>query len=88
MANITAEDPDDEGFPGRLLYSITTVSSYFVIDQRESSTTSYPVAANAAAAVVCNAVFLPGTWPAVLSRFSLRCQGKDVRKATSQDRGA
>nr|XP_048271843.1 cadherin-related family member 3 [Myodes glareolus] len=33
VANITAEDPDDEGFPGRLLYSITTVSSYFVIDQ-------------------------------------------------------
>lgn len=42
VANITAEDPDDEGFPGRLLYSITTVSSYFVIDQRESSTASYP----------------------------------------------
>ncbi|KAL6030394.1 hypothetical protein STEG23_017082 [Scotinomys teguina] len=33
VANITAEDPDDEGFPGRLLYSITTISSYFVIDQ-------------------------------------------------------
>lgn len=78
MANITAEDPDDEGFPGHLLYSITTVSSYFVIDQRESSTASYAVAANAAAGVVCKAVFLPGTWPAVLFRFSLPCQGKDV----------
>ncbi|XP_052594258.1 cadherin-related family member 3 [Peromyscus californicus insignis] len=33
VANITAEDPDDEGFPGHLLYSITTISSYFVIDQ-------------------------------------------------------
>ncbi|XP_049978289.1 cadherin-related family member 3 isoform X1 [Alexandromys fortis] len=33
VANITAEDPDDEGVPGHLLYSITTVSSYFVIDQ-------------------------------------------------------
>ncbi|XP_075804277.1 cadherin-related family member 3 [Microtus pennsylvanicus] len=33
VANITAEDPDDEGVPGHLLYSITTISSYFVIDQ-------------------------------------------------------
>lgn len=78
MANITAEDPDDEGVPGHLLYSITTVSSYFVIDQRESCTASYPIAANAAAGVVGNAVFSSGTWPAVLSRFSLGCQGKDI----------
>ncbi|KAH0500942.1 Cadherin-related family member 3 [Microtus ochrogaster] len=34
VANITAEDPDDEGVPGHLLYSITTISSYFVIDQQ------------------------------------------------------
>ncbi|XP_021035167.1 cadherin-related family member 3 [Mus caroli] len=33
VANITAMDPDDEGFPGRLLYSITTTSSYFMVDQ-------------------------------------------------------
>ncbi|XP_051022109.1 LOW QUALITY PROTEIN: cadherin-related family member 3 [Acomys russatus] len=33
VANITAVDPDDESFPGRLLYSITTISSFFVIDQ-------------------------------------------------------
>ncbi|MEJ1288257.1 cadherin-related family member 3 [Cricetulus griseus] len=33
VANITAEDPDDEGLPGHLLYSITTTSSYLVIDQ-------------------------------------------------------
>lgn len=33
VANITAVDPDDEGFPSHLLYSITTVSRYFVIDQ-------------------------------------------------------
>uniref|UniRef100_A0A8C5LHX8 Cadherin-related family member 3 n=1 Tax=Jaculus jaculus TaxID=51337 RepID=A0A8C5LHX8_JACJA len=32
VANITAEDPDDAGFPGHLLYSITTINSYFVID--------------------------------------------------------
>lgn len=88
MANITAEDPDDEGVPGHLLYSITTVSSYFVIDQRESSAASYPVAANAAAEVVCNAVFL--FWH--LACRSLQVQpslsGKGLLKATSQDRGA
>ncbi|KAL1790264.1 cadherin-related family member 3 [Sigmodon hispidus] len=33
VSNVTAEDPDDEGFPGHLLYSITTISRYFVIDQ-------------------------------------------------------
>uniref|UniRef100_A0A8C6RU72 Cadherin-related family member 3 n=1 Tax=Nannospalax galili TaxID=1026970 RepID=A0A8C6RU72_NANGA len=33
VANITAVDPDDTGFPSYLLYSITTISSYFVIDQ-------------------------------------------------------
>ncbi|XP_040599227.1 cadherin-related family member 3 isoform X3 [Mesocricetus auratus] len=33
VANITAEDPDDEGLPGHLLYSIPATSSYFVIDQ-------------------------------------------------------
>ncbi|MBZ3875891.1 Cadherin-related family member 3 [Sciurus carolinensis] len=33
VANITAEDPDDEGFSGHLLYSITTVSNYFLINQ-------------------------------------------------------
>ncbi|GAB1297385.1 Cadherin-related family member 3 [Apodemus speciosus] len=33
VANITAVDPDDEGFPGHLLYSITTTSSYFMVDQ-------------------------------------------------------
>ncbi|XP_012601968.2 cadherin-related family member 3 [Microcebus murinus] len=32
VANITAEDPDDEGFPSHLLYSLTTVSNYFVIN--------------------------------------------------------
>ncbi|XP_052040700.1 cadherin-related family member 3 [Apodemus sylvaticus] len=33
VANITAVDPDDEGFPGQLLYSVTTTSSYFMVDQ-------------------------------------------------------
>uniref|UniRef100_A0A8D2JRZ6 Cadherin-related family member 3 n=1 Tax=Sciurus vulgaris TaxID=55149 RepID=A0A8D2JRZ6_SCIVU len=33
VANVTAEDPDDEGFSGHLLYSITTVSDYFLINQ-------------------------------------------------------
>ncbi|XP_076798125.1 cadherin-related family member 3 isoform X3 [Arvicanthis niloticus] len=33
VANITAVDPDDEGFPGHLLYSISTTSSYFMVDQ-------------------------------------------------------
>lgn len=33
VANITAVDPDDEGFPGHLLYSLTTTSSYFVVDR-------------------------------------------------------
>ncbi|XP_030682102.1 cadherin-related family member 3 isoform X1 [Nomascus leucogenys] len=33
VANITAEDPDNEGFPSHLLYSITTVSKYFMINQ-------------------------------------------------------
>ncbi|XP_010632352.1 cadherin-related family member 3 [Fukomys damarensis] len=34
VANVTAEDPDNEGrFPGHLLYTITTVSKYFVINQ-------------------------------------------------------
>ncbi|KAM4873749.1 cadherin-related family member 3 isoform 1-T1 [Thomomys bottae] len=37
VANITAEDPDDAGFPGRLLYSITTVCNYFVINQLTGS---------------------------------------------------
>uniref|UniRef100_H0WL27 Cadherin-related family member 3 n=1 Tax=Otolemur garnettii TaxID=30611 RepID=H0WL27_OTOGA len=32
VANITAEDPDDEGFPSHLSYSITTVSNYFIIN--------------------------------------------------------
>ncbi|XP_004635069.1 cadherin-related family member 3 isoform X2 [Octodon degus] len=34
VANVTAEDPDNDGsFPSRLLYTITTVSKYFVINQ-------------------------------------------------------
>ncbi|XP_045648144.1 cadherin-related family member 3 [Ursus americanus] len=33
VANITAEDPDDKGFTGFLLYSITTANRYFVINQ-------------------------------------------------------
>ncbi|GAB5568455.1 cadherin-related family member 3 [Prionailurus iriomotensis] len=33
VANITAEDPDDKGSTGFLLYSITTANSYFVINQ-------------------------------------------------------
>ncbi|XP_027627917.1 cadherin-related family member 3 [Tupaia chinensis] len=33
VANITAEDPDDEGSPSQLLYSITPVSNYFMINQ-------------------------------------------------------
>ncbi|XP_004839737.1 cadherin-related family member 3 isoform X1 [Heterocephalus glaber] len=34
VANVTAEDPDDDGsFPGHLLYTITTVSKYLVINQ-------------------------------------------------------
>ncbi|XP_077652844.1 cadherin-related family member 3 [Urocitellus parryii] len=33
VANITAEDPDDEGSSGHLLYSMTTVGNYFVINQ-------------------------------------------------------
>ncbi|XP_027430696.2 cadherin-related family member 3 isoform X3 [Zalophus californianus] len=33
VANITAEDPDDKGFTGFLLYSITTPNRYFVINQ-------------------------------------------------------
>uniref|UniRef100_U3DUV8 Cadherin-related family member 3 n=1 Tax=Callithrix jacchus TaxID=9483 RepID=U3DUV8_CALJA len=33
VANITAEDPDEEGLPSHLLYSITTVSKYFMINQ-------------------------------------------------------
>ncbi|XP_003469896.2 cadherin-related family member 3 isoform X2 [Cavia porcellus] len=34
VANVTAEDPDQDGsFPGHLLYTITTVSKYFVINQ-------------------------------------------------------
>ncbi|KAM5236424.1 cadherin-related family member 3 [Ctenodactylus gundi] len=33
VANITAEDPDDHGLPGHLLYSITTARGYFVINQ-------------------------------------------------------
>ncbi|XP_069852354.1 cadherin-related family member 3 [Dipodomys merriami] len=37
VANITAEDPDDAGFPGRLLYSITTTCNYFVINQLTGS---------------------------------------------------
>ncbi|KAI5774992.1 CDHR3 [Gulo gulo luscus] len=33
VANVTAEDPDDKGFTGFLLYSITTTNRYFVINQ-------------------------------------------------------
>uniref|UniRef100_F7G729 Cadherin domain-containing protein n=1 Tax=Ornithorhynchus anatinus TaxID=9258 RepID=F7G729_ORNAN len=33
VANVTARDPDDEGFPSRLLYSIDPPSQYFVINQ-------------------------------------------------------
>ncbi|XP_045876218.1 cadherin-related family member 3 [Meles meles] len=33
VANVTAEDPDDKGFTGFLLYSITTANRYFVINQ-------------------------------------------------------
>ncbi|KAB0375605.1 hypothetical protein FD755_012248, partial [Muntiacus reevesi] len=33
VAHITAEDPDDKGFTHFLLYSITTVNSYFMINQ-------------------------------------------------------
>jgi cadherin-related family protein 3 len=36
VANVTAEDPDDGGLPGRLLYSITTASNYFVMNQCKS----------------------------------------------------
>lgn len=38
VANITAEDPDDNIFPSHLLYSITTSSSYFMINQCKSHT--------------------------------------------------
>lgn len=38
VANITAEDPDDQGFPSFLLYSITTPNSYFMINQCKSLT--------------------------------------------------
>uniref|UniRef100_A0A8C3XB16 Cadherin-related family member 3 n=1 Tax=Catagonus wagneri TaxID=51154 RepID=A0A8C3XB16_9CETA len=33
VANITAEDPDDKGLTSFLFYSITTVNSYFMINQ-------------------------------------------------------
>ncbi|XP_077019316.1 cadherin-related family member 3 [Tamandua tetradactyla] len=33
VANMTAEDPDDRSFTSQLLYSITTVNNYFVINQ-------------------------------------------------------
>ncbi|XP_012576497.1 PREDICTED: cadherin-related family member 3 isoform X4 [Condylura cristata] len=33
VANITAEDPDDKAFTNILLYSITTVNRYFMINQ-------------------------------------------------------
>uniref|UniRef100_A0A2K5JUT6 Cadherin domain-containing protein n=1 Tax=Colobus angolensis palliatus TaxID=336983 RepID=A0A2K5JUT6_COLAP len=33
VANSTAENPEDEGFPSHLLYSITTVSKHFMINQ-------------------------------------------------------
>ncbi|XP_038596829.1 cadherin-related family member 3 [Tachyglossus aculeatus] len=33
VANVTARDPDDDGFPSRLLYSIDPPSQYFVINQ-------------------------------------------------------
>ncbi|XP_058153129.1 cadherin-related family member 3 [Dasypus novemcinctus] len=33
VANITAEDPDDKNFTSHLLYSITTVNNYFMINQ-------------------------------------------------------
>ncbi|XP_022371131.1 cadherin-related family member 3 [Enhydra lutris kenyoni] len=33
VASVTAEDPDDKGFTSFLLYSITTASRYFVINQ-------------------------------------------------------
>ncbi|XP_006834470.1 PREDICTED: cadherin-related family member 3 [Chrysochloris asiatica] len=32
VANMIAEDPDDEGFTSRLLYSFTTVNKYFMIN--------------------------------------------------------
>ena len=38
VAHITAEDPDDRGFTSFLLYSITTVNSYFMINQCKSNT--------------------------------------------------
>lgn len=90
MANITAEDPDDEGLPGHLLYSITTISSYFVIDQCESSQHPIPHLLMHPLEWFWKAFFLSGTWPAFLSRLSLSCQGKDVLKATdtSRDCGA
>ncbi|XP_048193365.1 LOW QUALITY PROTEIN: cadherin-related family member 3 [Perognathus longimembris pacificus] len=37
VANITAEDPDDAGFPSCLLYSITTACNYLVINQLTGS---------------------------------------------------
>ncbi|XP_006882747.1 PREDICTED: cadherin-related family member 3 [Elephantulus edwardii] len=37
VANITAKDPDDEGFTSHLLYSITTANSYFMINQLTGS---------------------------------------------------
>lgn len=33
VANITAEDPDDQSFTSFLLYSITILNSYFMINQ-------------------------------------------------------
>ncbi|XP_043824751.1 cadherin-related family member 3 [Dromiciops gliroides] len=33
VANVTAKDPDDEEFMGRLLYQLTTPNEYFVINQ-------------------------------------------------------
>lgn len=38
VAHIIAEDPDDRGFTSFLLYSITTVNSYFMINQCKSNT--------------------------------------------------
>ncbi|KAM6202289.1 LOW QUALITY PROTEIN: cadherin-related family member 3 [Rhynchocyon petersi] len=37
VANITAKDPDDQGFTSHLLYSLTTVNSYFMINRLTGS---------------------------------------------------
>ena len=78
VANITAMDPDDEGFPGRLLYSITTTSSYFMVDKRESCTVASPASSYVNVEWVLQCFLL---LQAFLSRFTLTCQGKGVLKA-------